>query len=509
MKNSSKYSFVKTILLLTSIALITSFIACSQQGRHKITIMHTNDIHGHFLSEPATWIDGRPEVGGFTALDYYVQEVRDKSENSLLFDAGDLMTGNLICNMEYENVEGGALIEMMNMIGYDGMVIGNHEFDNQAENVRGLVELSEFPMICANLVDSGGIGFLDNKYHLYNVSGLKVGVIGVTYHEMVGMAKKDNLDGFHSLDPAPIINEIVDEIDPKTDLIIVLSHLGYDNDIELAGNLSNVDVIIGGHSHTRLKEPEKVNNILIVQAGSKCQNLGRLDLIIAGDTIQSYNGQLITLLAEKTSTNQKLISFADSFEVVIDEQFGQVIGYLEVDWVPAYRDESNVGNWLCDVMREKTGADIALLNSGGIRKRIPEGPVTLIDIAEMLPFENYVQTFSCSGSDLMKIVQENADAQANETHGILQISGLKYKWKWDGDKAVIYDIFIDGRPIKSNSSYKIASVDYVISGYDRYLKMVPGQTEGSQLVSDIIIEEIKEKRDIRSGIEGRITTPIG
>jgi 2',3'-cyclic-nucleotide 2'-phosphodiesterase (5'-nucleotidase family) len=437
------------------------------------------------------------------ALDYYVQEIRKQSENSLLFDAGDLMTGNLICNMEYKDVEGGALIEMMNMIGYDGMVIGNHEFDNQAENVRGLVGLSEFPVVCANLVDSEDNGFIENKYHIYNVSGLKVGVIGITYHEMVGMAKEDNLDGFYSLEPVAVINDIVDEIDPGTDLIIVLSHLGYENDVELAENLNNIDVIIGGHSHTRLKEPEKVNNILIVQAGASCQNLGKLDLTIAGDTVQSYNGQLITLLADKTSINQRLISFADSFEVLIDEQFGQVIGYLETDWIPAYRDESNVGNWLCDVIREETGSDIALLNSGGIRKRIPEGPITLKDIAEMLPFENYVQTFSCSGGDIMKIVQENA------THGILQVSGLKYKWKWNDDKAVIYDVFVNGKPVKNDKSYKIASVDYVIGGYDRYLKIIPSETVGSLLISDMIVEAIKEKRDIKSGIEGRIMTPIG
>ncbi|MCP4581519.1 MAG: hypothetical protein GY839_07850, partial [candidate division Zixibacteria bacterium] len=278
--NPTLRSFAALGLLLLLFA-----ISCGAKGPQPITILHTNDMHGHFVPDEASWLDDRPLVGGFVALDHYVRRARMEASNTLLLDAGDLMTGNLICDMEYKGAEGGALLEMMNMIGYDGMVYGNHEFDKPIANALNLAKIADFPILCANLADSQGTAFGSPAYNIYSSGGLKVGVIGITYHQMAGMAKPDNLDTFHSSEPAEAVNDLVAKIDDSTDLIIVLSHLGYGADQELAGQINNVDLIIGGHSHTRIQFPEVVNKVLIVQAGSYTQNLGRLDLVVAGDTV--------------------------------------------------------------------------------------------------------------------------------------------------------------------------------------------------------------------------------
>jgi 5'-nucleotidase/UDP-sugar diphosphatase len=498
--------FNKSAVALSALfMLLLLTLSCAKETPKTITILHTNDIHGHFMAEPASWLDDHPLVGGFVALDYYVKQQRGLATNSLLLDAGDFMTGNPICDMEYKGAYGGAMIEMMNMIGYDCGTIGNHEFDKSAANVRKLIALADYPIVCSNLIDSSGQNFTKEKYHIFDVDGLRVGVIGVTYHQMVGMAKPSNLDGFYTIDPSIPVNEIVKEIDDQTDLIIVLSHIGVDQDSILATKIKNVDVIVGGHSHTRIKEPKRVNGVLIVQAGSHTSDLGRLDLTVVGDSVSAYSGYLITTFNDEVKPDPQLAEFADSFAVIIEGEYGKVIGQLKTDWKTASRSECNVGDWLTDAMRKRTGADVAFINSGGIRKNIMAGPITLKDIAEMLPFQNYVETFDCPGADLLTIVQENARAQGLGTHGILQVSGLSYTWRKQGNDVTVEKVMVGGKPLDENKTYKIASIDYVDGNSDLYYKITPVDVNDTGLLlSDVIIDAVKKAGTIDSKIEGRI-----
>ena len=495
---------VKAAIIMSFLALFL-FVNCESKAPQQITILHTNDIHGHFVPESATWIDGRPLVGGFVALDHYIRLAKTKTSNNLLLDAGDLMTGNMICDMEYKGADGGALIEMMNMIGYDGMVCGNHEFDKPTINVRNLAKIANFPVLCANLVDSLGNSFTDTKYKIYDCQGLKVGVIGVTYHQMYGMAKPDNLMGYYSIDPVGVVNDIVAEIDAPTDLIIVLSHLGYENDVELAKHIKNVDLIIVGHTHKRIETPEVVNGVLIVQAGSYSRNLGKLELTIAGDTVQSFSGELITTLVENIEPQPELRAFVDSFATIIDEKYGAEIGRLVTDLKSEYQAESNVGDWLTDVIRREAKSDVAFINSGGIRKDMAAGPITIRDIAEMLPFQNYIETFDCTGEELMIILTENAKAEGLKTHGVLQVSGVTYSWKMVGDDVKLVEVKVGGKKLKKDEIYKIASIDYINSNFDRYFKIQPKDLKNTGLeISNIIIEAVKQAKSINAKVEGRM-----
>jgi len=505
MLSSQRIILIAKTVVIVSLLVLFHSVGCQSKAPQQITILHTNDIHGHFVPETATWLDDRPLVGGMVALDHYVRQARTEAPNNLLLDAGDLMTGNLICDMEYKGAEGGALIEMMNMIGYDGMVYGNHEFDKPIANARNLAPIADFPILSANLVDSMGNNFAKAKYKIHDCQGLKVGVIGITYHQMVGMAKPDNLMGFYTIEPAGVVNDIVAEIDAPTDLIIVLSHLGYDNDIELAGQINNVDLIVGGHSHRRIQFPELVNGVLIVQAGSYAQNLGRLDLVVAGDTVQSYDGKLISTFVEGIEPQPELEAFADSFATIIDEEYGAEIGRLAADLKSEYQTESNVGDWLTDIIRRETKSDVAFINSGGIRKDMAAGPVTIRDIAEMLPFQNYIETFKCTGEELMTILTENARAEGLKTHGILQVSGVTYSWKMQGDDVKLVEVKVDGKKLKVDRIYKIAGIDYVNANHARYYKIEPRELNNTGLeISNIVVEAVKKAKSINAKVEGRI-----
>jgi 2',3'-cyclic-nucleotide 2'-phosphodiesterase (5'-nucleotidase family) len=461
-------------------------------------------MHAHFLPAPA--LRDKPPIGGFVALDYYVKQQRGLAPNSLLLDAGDLMTGNLICDMDYKGAEGGILIEMMNMIGYDGRVFGNHDCDKQIENLRKMDALANFPTICANFKDSLGNDFTSEEYHIYNINGVRVGVIGLTYYPMAGMANPSSLLGFNSLDPIETANKIIPQIDSITDLIVLLSHVGIENDRELARNTKGADLIIGGHSHTRLDTAEVVNGVLIVQAGSYARYLGRLDLTVADDSIVSHKDTLIAMTVKDIQPDPQLASIVDSFATQIDAKFAVPIGTLKNDWTAGRGPESNVGSWLAEAIRAKTGADVGIVNSGGIRRDIPAGPITLKDIYEMLPFDNYVTSFTCTGKDLLKIFGGDVENEAGSAnHGALQISGAKYAFKMEDGKTKIIKATVGGQKLDPAKTYKVTTIDYVISNQDKYLHFEPQNVSSTEtLMSDMIIETIKNAGTIDSKIEGNI-----
>jgi 2',3'-cyclic-nucleotide 2'-phosphodiesterase (5'-nucleotidase family) len=503
MLNNRTYAACLSAVLgiLLSLALPT----CAQQSPQKVTILHTNDMHGSYLPTPASWMPEKPLIGGFVALDHYVKQERGTSERSLLLDAGDLMTGTLICDMEYQGAFGGALVSMMNDIGYDGWVFGNHEFDKNASNVRNLIKIAKFPVFCANLV-KGDTTFVPEAFHIYHIDGLKIGVIGLTYHQMVGMAAPEKLDGFYSIDPAPVVNKIVAEIDSQTDLIIVLSHLGIDNDRELAASIKGVDLILGGHSHTRLESPELVNGVIIAQSGSNCRNLGRLDLTIAGDTVMEFTGKLIPMLATDISPDPKLAALVDSINAEIDKSYGIVIAQLKDNWETQYRAESNVGDWLTDAVRKRMGTDAAFLNSGGIRKNLSAGPVRKMDICEVLPFDNRIVTFTLTGAELIKIAEHNVGLEQGSYQGSLQLSGLSYSWQGDSANVKMVDIRINGNPIKLDQVYTVASIDYVVeANADKYFGFaVTSEIKQTGVgLTEAILDEVEKAGIIESKIDGR------
>jgi 5'-nucleotidase / UDP-sugar diphosphatase len=507
----------KNLIVFSSlIAILLSGGSClSQQNPTKITILHTNDIHGSYLPSVATWEKDKPLVGGFTALEYYVKQERGNSERSLLLDAGDLMTGTLICDMKYDGFYGGALVTMMNTIGYQGWVFGNHDFDKGAENLRGLMGLAKFPVYCANFIKqtSNPDGsenqelFTKEPYHIYDLNGLKVGVIGLTYHQMVGMAAPEKLDGFVSIEPIATVRNIIGKVDSASDLIIVLSHLGIENDRELAMAIGNrIDLIVGGHSHTRLDTLERVNGVLIAQTGSNCRNLGRVDLTVAGDTVMNYDGKLIPMYVKTVTPDPAIEGLVDSFQTVIDNEYAVVIAQLQDKWESQYRAESNIGDWFTDAMKSKMKTDVAFLNSGGIRKNLDAGPVRKMDIHEILPFDNKIVIFNLTGKQLIAIAGQNVGLEKDSYGGSLQMSGLAYSWQGENNNPKLVSVMVNGVPIDSNRVYSVCSIDYVAgANADKYFGFKVSDIKDTGLgLTQLILEAVENAGTIQSKIEGRM-----
>jgi len=477
----------------------------SRRNSYQLTILHTNDIHGQFV--PISTVNGNDTVvtGGFEALSHYVREERRKAERALLVDAGDIMTGNLICEIEYEGALGGGLMAMMNRIGYDAFVPGNHMFDHSVSNMRALAKLADFPFVCCNLKKNGEKSS-EEPYVIVSLDGLRVGIIGVTYHPMVGMVPAPRFEGYESLESTGIVTSLVEEIDAETDVIILLSHAGLNSDLALAERVSGIDLIVSGHNHVLLDTLLQVNGVLIAQAGCDSRYLGIVNLQVAGDTVQSHSSRIVQLRTDSIQPDTSISRMVREFETEIERDYCQVVGELKSRWKSEGNSESNVGNWLTDAIRARLNADVAFLNTGGIRKDLGPGPVTKRDIMEMLPFDNYLVVFECTGEQLLQIAKHNLGGTDRGRQMALQVSGLVYTWREvEGDRIVV-DAAINGVPIDAHQKYSVASIDYIVEHNSE--KFFGFKVRDFSLHTDkmtpAIIDEVRAARQIDSQIEGRV-----
>lgn len=480
---------IKTLLLIAAAILG----AGCRRAPQEIVIFHTNDIHGHFLPEPAAWREDQALVGGFAVLYDELQRQRARYPQSLYLDAGDLMTGNPVCNLEYNGVKGGALLEMLRLCGVSAMALGNHEFDLGVEHVRDFVAAAPFPVLCCNLRERSSGQPLAQPAVVLRVGRLRVGIIGVILDNLAASAARKNIEPFDVLASAAAVQEQIDKLDPATDLLVLLTHLGFDSDSILATRIRGVDVIVGGHSHTRLSEPRRVNGVIIAQAGSYAKNLGVLRLTVAADSVAASDGELLELAVPAALPPSPVGNLADSLAGVIHREYGHIIGDVATPWIRSYFTGSNAGNWICDRLRERYRADIALINAGGIRADLAPGPVSRLDVAQMLPFSNSVVTFAARGAELRKMAQEQARAQGLREHGALEMSGVTIDYRKQDGSVAVTAVDAGGVPLRDERIYRVVSIDYVaISQSDRYLRFQPREIEATgEMITDVIMDEIQ------------------
>ena len=280
---------------LTSLLIALLCVSCSHSQPKSLTILHTNDIHASFLPHEAFWMrsDPKPMVGGFRELWWMVDSIRKAKGEVLVLDGGDVMTGSPISEIDYDGSTGGALFEMMNNIGYDAWTIGNHDLDISQENLRQHTAILRFTTLSANLTDTlGNFPFNNKEYTIVNKSGLRIGIIGLMTPDLFNVTNTNNLRGLSVHSPVETAQRLIDKIQDQCDLVVVLSHEGVDVDSTVAAGTHGLNVIIGAHSHTRLKTPKVVNGVIICQTGSNCENLGEVGLTVENKKVTHFEGKL-------------------------------------------------------------------------------------------------------------------------------------------------------------------------------------------------------------------------
>lgn len=501
-----KFRFFPALLPLLLIASAPSGVFA---GEGTITLFHTSDVHASFLPTEATWLEEKPLIGGFAALDHYLNRERESSPHSLYLDGGDFMTGNPISNIEYNGAKGGALVELFRAVGLDAMALGNHEFDHPRENTVALIRNGKFPILAANVRYTGGGLITEKGYIIREVGGVRVGIICLAPDDLSSMIQSTACEGLESMGAVEVLKKLVPEVDEKTDLIVVLSHQGIGGDRIIAQEVDGIDIIVGGHSHTRLERGEWVGDVLIAQAGGRMRYLGKIDLTVEDDRAVDVRCALIPLWVDGIKPSDEMVSLISRFETEVENDYGRVIARSTELLGRSGLMECDLGNWLSDRVRAITGADIAFLNSGGLRANLEAGDVRKLDIHEILPFNNALCTFRCTGEELRGIVESNLTAGVTGEHGVLQSSGLLVKWSRVGEVVQVREIRLGlpgegpGILLDEGAIYTVASVDYVaISLPEKYLGYRPDNVRatGSTLTEAIML-------DVQN--EGIVTPPVG
>ncbi len=445
-----------------------------------VTLLHTNDLHGHFLPEPADWIEGRPAIGGMVRIEQEVRRLRQERPRGsvLTLDGGDLLTGTPLTDLDIDGAKGGAMMKLLGKVGYDYWVIGNHDFDKGLDNLIALARLSPVPMLSSNVRSPGGTTPLIPKQRfsdILEVGDVRVGLIGATTDGLEGLMNRKDFARLQLLRTEETVREEVKRLEARTDLIVVLSHIGLDYDQALARHVPGIDVIVGAHSHTRLTKPERVNDTWIVQAGSYGRSLGVLDLVVENDSVRSASYELRDLVPETAAgaPNPELVALVDGWKTAIDGFYGQRLSAAPTLLGRSYHHESALGRWITDALRTTAEADVAFYNGGGLRSDLPAGEVTRGTLYACFPFNNEIKVFEMTGESLLGVMLRNAAAENDEKRGFLSLSGMRYRWKLVNGAPEIVEATIGGTPVDPSKRYVVATTSYIAEQWEKHLGAEP------------------------------------
>lgn len=460
----------------------------------KIVILHTNDVHG--------------AVENYAKVATLKKMFADAGAAVLVVDAGDFSQGETYVSVS----QGKSAVELMNLVGYEAVAPGNHEFDYGYENLKDLAKLAQFPILAANIKADGKLAFGDHV--VIEKGGKKIGLFGLDTPETATKAHPAKIKGVTFAGGEELYAIAKAEVEAlqkeKVDLIVCLSHLGIDDESAANGNRSidmlakveGIDLLIDGHSHSTIEGIQAKNNgsnkvgeTVITSTGTKIANVGVV--IIDGD--KNITAELVPVEAIPEAD----ATVAEAAKAVVDavnELYGQVFAKSEVDLngdkAPGNRtQETNLGDLICDAMVWQVTKDgglevdddhvIALTNGGGIRAPIAAGDITRQDVNKVLPFGNTVATIYVTGTDLLEALEASTFCTPSAVGGFPQVSGIEFSI----DTAAAFDAGenypdttyaqpksiarvtihnVNGKDFDVNGKYAVITNDFVAAGGDTY-----------------------------------------
>jgi 2',3'-cyclic-nucleotide 2'-phosphodiesterase (5'-nucleotidase family) len=481
-----------------------------------LRILYVNDFHGY--AEPLQAPGSGEKVGGMAFLAARVEALR-REKPSLLLAAGDMIEGNQWAHL----FQGKSVIELMNAMKFDAMVVGNHEFDFGQAVLRKRIAEARFPVLGANVV---GLDPL-KPYVIKEVSGLRVAVIGVVTPRTPKLTYPDNVAGLQFKGAAATVEKYWPRLRGRADLLVVLSHLGYPADLRLAEKVPAINVIVGGHTHTRLVKPSIVDGVIIVQAWAHARALGVLDLTVDAGKIVKADGRLEDIKPIPGQEDPGVQKIVEKYRLEEDAVLGETVGEAAVDLDGEHvrARETNLGDLVADIVREKTGTEIALINGGAIRAGIPKGPITLKEVYEALPFNNYLVAFKLGGADLKAALEHGVSAVEKHAGRFPQVSGLSFAYSPGAPAGSrVRDVQVGGRALEPDGKYTVATLDFLAAGGDGYRifgtaappgaggrgaagKMGPDKVvynAPGQRLRDVVIDYLKAHGKVAPETQGRI-----
>lgn len=478
----------------------------------KLTILHSNDMHGDFLP---TVRDGK-EVGGLTRLSGYVEQVRNEKENVIYAIAGDMFRGSII-DSEYQGL---STIALMNNLRPDVATIGNHEVDYGLAHLLFLEKCARFPIINTDLFVTMNNARLFTPYINLEVGGMRILFIGLLTNEVLASTKSEKIIGsfIDIKQAAREIGIICDNYRTvNTDMTILLTHIGLEKDRELAAALDKdygVNLIIGGHSHSFMDEPEIVNGIPIVQAGTGTSIIGRIDLQYNRDKkkIVDFKWKTVPINEDTAPKDLVMEQLVDSYRNETDTKYKRVV----TRWArrlthPCREQETEMGNLYADALQWEASYDIMLFGSGSIRKKELGPIIEYQDMLENTPFDDCVWMVEVTGAQWRQIVQHlmRDEAWVGETEFYQVSTGVRIKY--NKTTRTIEELKFNGEDVTDDMRLKLGIQNYHYKNFDDFFGIPLAEVKKNmrpRVVITSLNNIIEEYFSIHDGldaeIEGRI-----
>lgn len=490
-----------TALIAAGAALATASWAAEYRA---ITILHTNDTHGHLLPfdlptprneyERTHMPAVQKNVGGIARRATLAHRIEAEAPGDvLLVDAGDVLDGTPF-TIHYM---GESDFSAMAAAGYNLRINGNHDFNATLKEFRRNARIISCPTIDANVIDRKTGKTVFPPYLILDFRGAKVALFGLTLPSPSYKAAKEGID---FTDPIETAKSLVPEMRKQASIVIAVTHIGIESDEKLAKEVPGIDVIVGGHSHTYLGQPEfvarggssdpfSVGGTVIVQDYQWGATLGRLDLRLHGENgrfeLMSYSGRLIPITSD-TPEDPATASVVRKYYAPLARMYDQAVGQAAETFYDDRITESTVLNLISDAIREAGRTQAAIYNTGGVRDNIIQGPIRMWDVATVLPFMNRLVRFDMTGAQLKEALLRLKPG----------VSGVRYRIEDDR----LVDATIDGKPIDDSATYSVASIDYVL---ENGLKEIKERNYLPVSYRDALKNYIKARGTISPSADGR------
>ena len=439
--------------------------------KRDIHIVAVNDMHA--------------QIDVFPQLAALIDSLRTEDPSLLVFSAGDNRTGNPL-NDKYE-IPSYPIVALMNQVGFNGSTLGNHEFD--VNSLSRLIGLSNFRYICANVFSTDSAAIRTVPYQVFDVAGLKVGVIGVIQlgaHGIPG-THPDNLNGIWFTPAMEAISEN-EWIHEQCDVTILLSHLGYPDDIEMAKIFPWFDLIIGGHTHTQLKGDEFVNGVLITQNKNKFGRVTYITLTIENGKVTNKKAEYIDI-KNYPKTNKLVEAMVNHFND--NAKFKRVVAIAETP----FEAREELGCMMCDAFMAETESEIAVENPGGVRiDSHPAGDITVRDVLEMDPFDNNTVVLELTGDEILKMMLTYSH---NMLYSFPYVGGMKCELTIDKANPSKFKsvrlLTLDGKKFDMKRKYRVVTNSYIPATS----KIPEGSAQTLNIqTTDLIIQYLEKKKTV-------------
>ena len=480
----------------------------------KLTILHSNDMHGDFLAEQ---LDDKL-VGGVSMLSGYVDKVRKEEPNTIYCIAGDMFRGSII-DSEYKGL---STIEIMNALAPNVVTIGNHETDYGIAHLLFLEKCAKFPIINANLYIRTNQARLFKPHAILEVDGMKILFIGILTEEVLAQTKGDGLIGsFVGINEAAAevgrICNAYNAID--IDFTVLLTHIGFEEDKRLAAILDpawGVDVIIGGHSHTFITEPARVNDILIVQAGTGTDQIGRFDIVVdtENNCVSEYKWQAVPINNEHCPRDPEIDKLINSYKEKTDVKYNRMVTRFRRELThPDRNRETELGGLFSDIFKEMLDLDIMLLGSGSIRAE-KLGPLVLYsDLVESFPYDDSITMITVTGEQLRRMILFMLrDEVWQGAHCEFYQLSKDLKVVYDREKRELLEMTFENRPIDDKRLYKVGLQRFHVQNMEDNLAVTLDEVSANRkprIVAtscrDILDEYLSTHQHLDRQIDGRLT----